>query len=275
VLAAGLDARGALGAWRHATSAPSILHQKSGSMFDPTTVEGLREVPYVGEGADAPAHALTYHRADLPTPLGFWRSVGHSQNALAIECFVDELAEAAAVDPVALRRRLLGARHARHLGVLDRAAAEVAALGAGDASRVWGWALHASFDSYVALAARCARDGERLRVEHVVAAVDCGRVVNPNVVRQQIEGGVCFGLSAALYGRVRIQGGAVVERGFHDHPVLRFDAAPTIDVHLVASEAPPTGVGEIAVPLIGPAVVNAWSRLLGRRVRSLPLFPSG
>jgi isoquinoline 1-oxidoreductase beta subunit len=209
--------------------------------------------------------------ADPGVPTGYWRSVGASQNAFAIESFVDELAHEAGEDPLAFRRGLL-AREPRALAALDLAA-EKAGWGAPLAEgKGRGIALYRSFGSWVAEVAEVAVSAKgAIRVERVVAAIDCGIAVNPDAVRQQIEGAVAFGLSAALKERITIARGGVRERTFEDYPLLTMAEMPDVEVHIVPSDAPPGGVGEPGVPPIAPAVANAVFAACGKRIRTLPL----
>jgi isoquinoline 1-oxidoreductase subunit beta len=263
---AGLDAQGMPVAWHHVIVSPSIIGVRSEQTLDGIAVEGAHELPYA-----VPNVAVEWVSAELPVPVGFWRSVAHSYTAFAVECFVDEIAAHAGKDPVELRRALL--RQApRHLAVLERAA-EQAGWGAPlPPGRARGVAVHASFGSYVAMVAEVALDAaQRPRVERVVAAVDCGLTVHPDNVVAQIEGGIVFGLTAALHGKIAFDKGAVVESNFHDYPLLRIDRMPQVEVHLIASTEAPGGVGEIAVPPIAPAVCNALFALTKQRARMLPL----
>ena len=265
-LSAGLDAEGWPTSWSHRCATPSIVARDPSfkEPVDPVAVEGGVENPYRFD-----AFRYTWMRADLGVPTGFWRSVGHSHNALAVECFIDEVAKAGGKDPVALRRRLL-AEQPRHLGVLD---ALINHAGPVPAEHHRGLAVHASYGSYVAMAADIQVDAEgRPTVRSVVSAVDCGQVVNPDTVVAQIEGGIMFGLTAALYGRIDFERGRVVQGNFHNYRMLRIDEAPRVEVHIVDSAEPPGGVGEIAVPPIGPAVANAVFSATGQPVRSLPLL---
>lgn len=243
--------------------------------YDKTTSEGAFDQPY-----EWPAARVAHAVVDLPVPVGFWRSVGHSHQAFFKESFVDELAAAAKADPVAFRLSLLQ-RHPRHAAVL-RLAAEKAGWGtpaaaAPDGARVMrGVALHESFGTIVAQVAEVsvAADGQgakAIRVHRVVCAVDCGLPVNPNHIRQQMDSGIVFGLGAALAGTIDIVKGRVTQTNYHDYPVLRFDACPVIETHIVPSTAHPEGIGEPGTPPIAPAVANALFALTGQRLRSLPL----
>ncbi len=271
-LAAGLDAQGNPVAWRHRIVGQSIL---AGTPFaasmikdgiDATSVEGARNLPY-----DIPNLTVELHTSQVGVPVLWWRSVGSTHTAFATEVFVDELAAAAGKDPVAFRRGLLG-RHPRHRGVLELAAR---AAGWGTPlppGKGRGIAVHESFNSYVAEVAEVAvaPDGA-VRVERVVCAVDCGLAINPDVVRAQMEGGIGFGLSAALHSAITLKDGVVEQSNFNDYPSLRIDEMPRVEVHIVPSTEPPTGVGEPGVPPIAPAVANAIFAATGVRVRSLPI----
>ena len=261
---AGLDADGWPKAWLHRCVAPSILatDPRFKDPVDPVAVEGAQQNPY-----GIPALRVEFAKADFNLPIGFWRSVGHSYNAYVVECFLDEVAAAGGKDPVELRRRLLQ-KQPRHLGVLERAVEQAGPVKDG---QFRGVAVHSSFGSYVAQVADIEMSVEgRPRVRRVVCAVDCGQVVNPNILRAQVEGGIMFGLTAALYGRIDIDSGKVVQSNFHDYPMLRIDEAPDVDVHIVDSREAPGGVGEIAVPPIAPAFANAVFAATGKPVRTLP-----
>jgi isoquinoline 1-oxidoreductase beta subunit len=196
--------------------------------------------------------------------------VGSTHTGYATETFIDELAGVAGKDPVAYRRALLRG-HPRHLGVLNLAAEKAGwgrPLGEG---RGRGVAVHESFNSYVAQVAEVSvRDGG-FRVERVVIAVDCGIAVNPDIVRAQMEGGMGFGLSAALTSAITLRDGAAEQSNFHDYTVLRLDQMPEVEVHIVPSGESPTGVGEPATPVIAPAVANALAAVTGKRRYALPL----
>ncbi len=229
---------------------------------DKTTAEGEFDMQY--EFAN---QRIRHVIVDSPVPLGYWRSVGHSHNAFFKESFIDELAHAAGKDGVEFRRGLLK-RHPRHLAVLDAA---VARAGAAPEGRAHGVALHQSFGTIVAQVAEVSVEGTEIRVHRVVCAIDCGIAVNPNIIAQQAESGVVFGLSAALYGAVTIKDGKVEQTNFHDYPVARMNQAPEVETIIMASAEHPEGMGEPATPPIAPAVANAVFKLTGKRLRSLPL----
>lgn len=233
---------------------------------DKTASEGLFDQPY-GFARQRIEHVFT--RSGVP--VGFWRSVGHSHNAFFLESFVDEIAEDLRLDTVELRRKLLRGSP-RHLAVLDlaveRAGWGLRPLAAG---RARGVALHESFGSVVAQVAEVSLENGKPRVHRVVCAIDCGTVVNPQIVAQQMEGAVVYGLTAALYGRIQVTDGAVQQRNFPDYPMLRLAHTPHVETWIVPSDRSPSGVGEPGVPPVAPAVANALFALTGRRYRSLPL----
>ncbi|EPR39848.1 aldehyde oxidase and xanthine dehydrogenase molybdopterin binding protein [Desulfovibrio sp. X2] len=269
---AGLDAEGRLTAWEQHIAGQSLtLYTPFEAMavkdgIDMTTVEGAADLPYAVPGLTVAQHTMETGVTTL-----WWRSVGHSHSAFAVEVVMDELARAAGRDPLEFRRDLL-AGHPRHLGVLELAADKAGWGSPLPEGHARGLAVHESFGSFVAHVAEIApaEDGG-FSVERVVCAVDCGRVVNPAVVRAQMEGGITFGLSAAWEEGVTLEEGRVKESNFHDYKVLRFARRPKrIEVHVVESSEPPTGVGEPGVPPIAPAVANALFAATGRRIRRLP-----
>jgi isoquinoline 1-oxidoreductase beta subunit len=266
VLAAGLDAGGRLAAWRHTVRAPSIAAQLFGpGKGDPDVVEGASGFPY-----RAGAVLVDCHVPEIGVPIGWWRSVYASQNACAEECFLDEVAGAAGRDPFAFRRELLaGAPRLR--GALELAAARAGWGTPLPPGRARGIACHSSFGSHVAEVAEVSVVGGAVRVHRVVAAVDCGRIVNPDTVEAQVESAVAYGLGAALRGRISIRGGAVVETNFDAYEPLRFGEMPRVEVHVVPSAEPPGGIGEPGLPPIAPAVLNAVHAATGVRVRTLPV----
>lgn len=233
---------------------------------DRTTAEGLFDLPYRIPHLRV-RHEATRHRV----PVGSWRSVGHSQNAFFGESFVDELAHAAGADPVAWRMELL--QHLpRHAAVLKLAADQAGWGRPLPAGQARGVALHESFGSVVAMVIEVAAAREGLpRVQRVVAAVDCGTVVHPGIVAQQMESAVVFGLTAALHSRIDIEGGQVRQRNFPDYPLLTLAETPRIETHIVRSERAPGGMGEPGTPPVAPALANAIFALTGQRLRELPL----
>ncbi|MFO1325586.1 MAG: xanthine dehydrogenase family protein molybdopterin-binding subunit [Burkholderiales bacterium] len=276
-LKAGLDAAGNVTGWHHRIVGQSIL---VGTAFesvmvkdgiDLTSVEGASTLPYA-----IPHLAVELHSPKQGVPVLWWRSVGSTHTAYSTETFMDELAVAAGKDPVEYRRALL-ARHPRHLAALELAAAKAdwgkpLAAGKAGEKRGRGVAVHESFGTVVAQVAEVTVDKDnKFRVDRVVCAVECGIAVNPDNVRAQMEGGIGFGLSAALYGKITLKNGVVEQSNFHDYPVLRISEMPAVEVHIVPSTEKPTGVGEPGVPAIAPAVANALAAATGKRLRSLPL----
>ena len=279
-MSGGLDQSGNVVAWRHRIVSPSII-----SRFIPAWLPDLvvhRLAPMKGgvdegsvEGARDHAYAVPnvlveWVKADTPVPVGFWRSVGFSFNVFAVESFIDELAHAAGRDPFEFRRKLL-ADAPRQRAVLELAAGKAGWGKPLPAGRFHGIAVARSFQSYVAQVAEVSVQDGAIRVHRVVCAADCGIAVNPSTLRAQMEGGIAFGLGAALHGEITLQGGRVQQSNFHDYPVLRLSETPVIEVHLQPSPEPPTGAGEPGVPPIAPALANAVFAATGRRIRTLPL----
>jgi isoquinoline 1-oxidoreductase subunit beta len=228
-------------------------------------IEGAVDMPYA-----MPAVRVTHCLADCNVPLGYWRSVGHSFSGFMVESFVDELAEQAGADPGAFRLAMLADRP-RHAAVLRAALRAGGPLGAVSPGVGRGVALVESFGSIVAQVAEVKMIDGTPRVTHVWAAIDCGRVVNPDSVVAQVESGIVYGLTAALHGRVTFQNGAASTTNFDSHPILGLADMPRIDVTIVASTAAPGGVGEPGTPPIAPAVANAIFAAGGGRRRDLPL----
>lgn len=232
---------------------------------DKTVAEGLFDLPY----AFASQH-MEHVATRSGVPVGFWRSVGHSHNAFFSESFMDELAVAVSEDPVEFRRKLLRAAP-RHLAVLNLAAEKAGWKAAVSVGRARGVALHESFGTIVAQVAEVSLEAGQPRVHRVVCAVDCGTVVNPNVIAQQMEGSVIYALSAALHGRIDVQDGTVQQGNFPSYPMVRLASAPIVETWIVPSQRDPGGVGEPGVPPLAPAVANALFALTGKRARALPL----
>lgn len=270
---AGLDSDGKPVAFSAHIACDSIMNWffpgsvKNG--FDDSSVEGIVDIPY-----DIPNIAINYNMVSGPIPQGFWRSVGASQNGFFRECFIDELAAAAKKDPYEFRRDLLQ-KNARNLGVLNLVA-EKAGWGKPLAhGRYRGIAVVEAFNTYVAEVAEISLDKDKnVKVHHVWAAVDLGQPVNPSIIEQQVRGGVVFGLSQTLKGQITIDKGRVVQGNFDTFEVLRMNEMPHVEVYITNSHlAPPTGMGEPAVPPIAPAVYNAIYAATGKRVRKIPYRP--
>jgi isoquinoline 1-oxidoreductase subunit beta len=230
---------------------------------DNSSVEGAKDLPYAFDHID-----VAYRNVETPVRLGAWRSVGHSHTAFVVESFVDEIAHAAGEDPVAFRRRHLP-EDSRHRQVLDEVE-RISNWGKAPEGRFQGVAVHESFHTVVAEVVEISLQDGRPKLEKAWVAVHCGQPVNPDIVRQQMEGGLLFGLSAALYGEITFRDGAVVQGNFHDYPSLRMNETPEIQVAIIDSEDAPTGVGEPATPPAPAALGNAIFAATGNRQRSLP-----
>ena len=271
---AGLDAGGKPVAWKHTIVGQSIAQ---GTVFekmivkdgiDNTSVEGVDDSPYLEA---VPARAVTLHTPKNAVIVHFWRSVGNTHTAFAMESAIDELAWAAGKDPLEFRAAMLAGKP-RHLAALKRAA-EMAGWGTpAPAGRGRGLAVHESFGSIVAECAEVSvSDDKEIRVHKVFAALDCGMVVNPLAVEAQIQGAIVYGLSAALHSAITLKDGKVEQSNFHDYTVLRMPEMPEVKVAIIESEARMGGVGEPGTPPIAPAVANAVYALTKQRLRSLPL----
>ncbi|MEO5762393.1 MAG: molybdopterin cofactor-binding domain-containing protein, partial [Vicinamibacteria bacterium] len=278
-----IDAQGLPSAWLHRMTSVSIdgyWTPRDKAKPASSEVGGAANLGYA-----IPNLRMEYAEAKSGVPVMWWRSVEHSVNGFVTECFLDELAAAGKQDPLQLRLRLLAEpRKVRvppdNESTLDtsrlKAVLELAAAKAGwgkplPKGRGRGLACHFSFDTYVAEVAEVTVSKEGVKVDRVVAAVDCGRVINPNGARAQIEGGIAYGLTAALKGAITIDKGRVQQSNFGDYEMLRIDEAPVIEVHFVPSEAAPTGTGEPGLPPCAPAVMNAVFAATGRRIRRLPI----
>jgi len=268
---AGLDADGWPVVWVNTIACPSLM-ARFGPLkdnFDRRSVEICDSVPYA-----IPNILVDYQLADVGIPIGFWRSVGASQNGFFLESFIDEIAAAGKKDPYALRRRLL-AKSPRHLAALETAA-EKAGWGAPlPADRFRGIAVVSSYFGYVAQVIEISvdRKARTLKVHRVVCALDCGRIVNPASIDAQVKSSVVYGLTAALRGAITIERGRVLQKNFNDYQVLRIHEMPVVDVHIIPSEEAPTGAGEFTLPPVAPALCNAIFAATGNRVRRLPIHP--
>lgn len=274
-LEAALDNKGELTGWRQRIVGQSIMAGTPFEAFvvkdgvDGTSVEGAANLPYA-----IPNLSVELTTTKVGVPVLWWRVVGSSHTAYAVETFIDEVATAAGKDPFAFRQALLG-HSPRHKAVLELAAK---AAGWGDPlpkGRGRGIAVAVAFDTYVAQVAEVTVADGKVRVDRVVCAVDCGIPVNPDIIAAQMEGGIGFGLGAALYGAITLKDGAVEQSNFDGYQVLRIDAMPKVEVHIVPSAEPPTGVGEPGVAPIGPAVANAVFAATGKRIRVLPFGDLG
>lgn len=267
---AALGRDGRVDAWHHRVAGQSIMKGTAFEGFiqkgiDPTSVEGIADTGYT-----FPNFQVELHTTALGVPIQWWRSVGNTHTAFVMETFMDELAALAGQDPVAFREAHL-TKSPRHLAVLQTAA-KAAGWGTPLApGRARGVAVHSSFGSFVAEVAEVSLENGQPKVHRVVCAVDCGTVVNPDIVRMQMESAIAYGLSAALYGEITLKDGQVEQGNFDRYRVLRINEMPHVEVHLVPSAEPPTGVGEPGTPPIAPAVANALFALSGKRVRTLPV----
>jgi len=270
-IVAGIAKNGKPVVWKHTIVGQSIV---AGTMFeaflvhngiDATSVEGAADLPYL-----IPNLQVDLHSTKNEVPVQWWRSVGHSHTAFVVETMMDELAYLVGKDPVAYRLANLPAA-SRYRGVLQLAADKAewgkVKLPKGHA---YGVAVHKSFNSYVAEIAEVSLEKDRIQVHRVIAAVDCGMVVNPDGVHQQIESAVAYGLSAALHGAITLDKGRVVQSNFNDYQPVSYSEMPRIEVHIVASSEPPSGIGEPGTPPIAPAVANAVFKLTGKRMRRMP-----
>jgi CO/xanthine dehydrogenase Mo-binding subunit len=298
LLEGGVTAEGEIAFWRHKIVSASIFAQTGpqfisqalpygapeklkvlagdafaglmkGPMVDPTATEGAATFAY-----DLPNVEVRWVLDDPGVPLGFFRSVGHSHNGFIVESFIDELAALAGRDPFEFRRGMLG-KAPRNLGVLERAARE-AGWGTPPApGRARGIAQHHSFGSWAAAVAEVSVEGTAITVHRLVLAIDCGQVVNPGLVRAQLESAAVFGMSMALKQRITFDHGRVQQGNFHDYPVLRMSECPLIETHIVESSEHPTGVGELMVPVTPPAIANAVFAATGKRLRAMPFELEG
>jgi len=213
---------------------------------------------------------VDYCRSDLAVPVGYWRSVGPSQNTFITESFIDEIAYAAEKDPFEYRKKLLK-NHPRLLNVLELAAEK---SGWGKkllAGHTMGIAVVEDKGSACAQVAEISIEQSQVQIHRIVCALDCGQVIHPGIVESQTVGSVVFGLTAALYGEINIKEGRVVQSNFHDYPLLGIHEMPDVEVYLVDSNDEPGGAGEPAVPPVAPAVTNAIFAATGKRIRSLPI----
>jgi isoquinoline 1-oxidoreductase beta subunit len=267
---ASLDDKGGIAAWKHRLVGQSFMR---GTAFEPvmfkngvdsTAVEGVSDMPYT-----VPNLLVEWHDAPSPVSTLWWRSVGHSHTAQAMEVMMDDLAFAAKADPLAFRLAHLKDKP-RHVGVLKLAAEKSGWGAAMPAGKGRGIAVHESFNTYVAMVADVTVDGDKVKVDRIVVAVDCGIAVNPDMVRAQMEGGAGYGLGAALRNQITFDKGAVEQANFDTYEPLRMSDMPKVEVHIVASQEAPTGVGEPGVPPAAPAVANAIFAATGKRLRSLP-----
>ena len=276
-ISAGLDSKGAIVGWSHRVTGSSVMARwappgmTEGGRLDPDAVECAVETPY-----DLPVHHVEYVRAE-PQGLttAWWRGVGPTHNVFVVESVIDELADAAGQDPVAFRRGLLG-KNPRGLAVLNLAAEKSGWGSPVAAGRGRGVALQFAFGTYIAavLETEVTPSGE-VRIHRADVAVDCGPVVNPDTIRAQIEGGLIFGLTMALYSEITLTGGRVDQSNFHDYRMMRINEAPVIEVHMIHNPAAAIGgIGETGTAIAAPVLANAIHAATGRRLRRIP-FATG
>jgi isoquinoline 1-oxidoreductase beta subunit len=268
---AGIDGAGNIVAWKHRIVGQSILGGSPFAMMikdgvDATSVEGASNLPYA-----IPNLFVDLVTTELPVPVLWWRSVGSTHTAYSTELMIDMCARAANKDPVEYRLAMLQ-KHPRHLAAL-KLAADKAGWGKPAAAGLHrGVSVHESFNTVVAEIAEVRLVGGKPKVERVVCGVDCGLAVNPDIIEAQVQGGVGFGLGAILRGQITLDGGEVQETNYDTYEPLRISEMPKVEVHVVPSTAPPTGIGEPGVPPIGPAVANALLAATGRPVYRLPIM---
>jgi CO/xanthine dehydrogenase Mo-binding subunit len=272
-VSAGLDAQGHPVAWSHRITGSSIVKRWAPPLYnnglDPETVDGAVQPPYA-----LPNILVEYVNHEPPIPTAFWRGVGPTHNVFVVESFIDELAAAAKQDPVAYRTALLE-KNPRARAVLQLAAQKAGWGQPLPAGRGRGVSLQFAFGSYLAQVAEVevAKDGS-VAVKRVVCAVDAGVIVNPDTVQAQMQSGVIFGISGALYGQATLKDGRIEQSNFHDVRVLRIDEAPRIETHIVQSTEAPGGMGEAGTSALAPAVTNAIYAATGKRLRKLPVDPA-
>jgi isoquinoline 1-oxidoreductase subunit beta len=265
-VSAGLDEKDRLLAWALHVTSPSIT-----ARFDPTNknpfdsvIEYVQNFPYA-----VPNFDLRYTRREIGIDVGYLRSVSHGPNCFAVESSIDELALAAAKNPLDFRLEHLAGKP-RHIRVLELVA-ERSGWGKAPKGRYQGLAFMEGYTSHIAQVAEVSVENGRLKVHKVTCVIDCGQAVNPRIVASQLESGIIFGLSAVLWGDITLRNGRAQQQNFHEYRVLRLHETPQIDIHLVPSDAPPGGIGETGVPPVAPAVCNAIFAATGKRLRSLPI----
>ena len=235
---------------------------------DPSTTEGLMALPYRMGAAYTDMTCV-----DLPASVGTWRSVGHSHNAFFSESFMDECADALQRDPYELRQELLS-DSPRYLAVLNKVA-EMSNWGEKAEGKFKGIAIHESFGSIVGEVAEISLNEKQIKVEKVWCVIDCGRIVNPRIIESQMQSGIVYGLTAALYGEISVKDGKVVQSNFPNYKMVMMRTMPHVEVHIMDSDEVPGGVGEPGTPPIAPALTNAIFAASGQRIRSLPLSRHG
>lgn len=264
--AGAVDAQGWPVALTAKVACPSFFGGGRGGAVDSTAVEGIHTLEYT-----IPNVFVDWRKADPGIPTTFWRAVGYTQNTFFAECFLDELAALGGKDPLEVRRRLLG-NSPRLMAVMNKAA-ESAGWGKAPAGHHQGIAVVNNIGSYTAIVAEVSVTKGAMKLHRVVCAVDCGHIVNPAIIQQQIESGIVYGLSAALKGAITINKGRVEQGNFDRYDVTRINEVPKIDVHIVETDNNPGGIGEASGPAIAPAVANAIFAATGKRLRKMPMKP--
>lgn len=269
---AGLDNSNRIAAWQNRIVSPSILAQRgwiAAGSEDGQATEGATGLPYA-----LGSSLVEYGAHPSPVPIGFWRSVGHSYNAFVVESFIDELAHLAGIDPYTYRRTLL-VNNPRYLTVLDAAASLGEYTKPLTAGHFRGIAIGEAFGTVVAEVVEISNaTATSLRIVSVSCAVDCGRVINPDSVTAQMQGGIVHGISSVLWGHITFTNGVASVRNFNNYRMLKMSEMPVINVQLLPSTNPPSGSGEPGVPPLGPALANAYYKATGQRIRTLPFFPT-
>jgi isoquinoline 1-oxidoreductase subunit beta len=267
-LAAGLDAAGKPVAFKFAHAGPSVTKR----MFPAFVKDGVD--PFMLEAApipyDIPNQLGTVVIHDTAVPTGFWRSVSHGLNAFANESFIDEMAAAAGKDPVEFRRSLL-AKEPKYLRVLNMAAEKSGWGKPLPAGHKLGIAVMEGYGTYLAQVAQVSVAGGQIKLHRMVVVADVGAMVNPNIVEQQIESSVVYGMGSSMYDEITVKGGRVEQTNFHNYRVPRMNEVPKIEIHLIADGDKPGGIGEPVTALVAPCVANAVFALTGKRLRKLPL----
>ncbi|SDF41977.1 isoquinoline 1-oxidoreductase, beta subunit [Dyadobacter soli] len=271
---AGTDAAGMPVAWKHDVVGQSLFVNTvlekdiAPNGLDYSTIDGVNGSPYM---ARCPDHSVTLHTTANNVPVLAWRSVGNTHTAFVMETAIDELAFAAKTDAVEYRKKLL-ANHPRHLAALTTAADQAGWNDPLPAGHFRGVAVHQAMGSVVAQVIEISFVNQNLKVHRVVCAIACGLAVNPDGIVAQMESGIIYGLTAALFGEITIEKGAIRQSNFHDYRILRMEEAPVIEVHIIEDDGKMGGAGEPGVPPVAPALANAFFAAAGRRVRSLPLL---
>jgi isoquinoline 1-oxidoreductase beta subunit len=270
--AAALDAQGNLTTFKLQLVAPSITARWAPAavkeIVDPFSIEAAHNYPYAAANV-----RVDYVRHEIGIDVGYWRSVSHALNCFTVECFMDEVAIAAGKDPYQFRHDLLS-KQPRWQAVLD-AVAKKARWGSAPQGRHQGIALMSGYDTYLAQVAEISMEGDKLKIHKIVCVIDCGQIVNPDIVHAQAEGSIIFGLTAALYDDINIAAGKVKEQNFHDYRLMRINEVPAVEVYFLESEEKPGGMGEPVVALVAPAVCNAIYAATRKRLRTLPIAKQG